>query len=945
MKKIVLFSALIVQSVSWGQVSAEAIQQALEAKKIMEKQSLFQNVAFENVGPTVMSGRVVDVDVNPENPTEFYVGYASGGLWYTNNNGMSFSPVMDAAPTQNVGDIAIDWKRGTIWVGTGEVNSSRSSYAGIGILKSEDKGKTWLNMGLHDSHHISRILINPSKPDEVVVGAVGHLYSKNEERGIYKTTNGGKTWNKTLYINNETGIIDMAVSPKNFKVQYAASWSKDRKAWDFKGSGATSGIYKSEDAGLTWKLFTNAESGFPVGEGVGRIGLAVYDDENVYAILDNQFKRPLQSKKSNSLPVAFSMPGDEFLKLPNKSLNSILKNYGLTEKYRAENIKHWVQNGYLQPNEAAKVVLDAINSLAETEVIGAEVYKSSNGGKSWTKTHQDFIDDFFYSYGYYFSVISVDPNDVNKIYLSGVPIIKSNDGGKTFTSISENNVHSDHHVVWVNPNKSGHLINGNDGGLNISYDDGAHWIKSNSHSVSQFYSVNVDEQEPYNIYGGMQDNGVWVGPSTYKYSSEWYQTGKYPYENLMGGDGMQTQIDKRNPNIVFTGFQFGNYYRIDRASNKREYISPKPKKDEKPFRFNWQTPILLSSHNQDILYMGSNFLHRSMNQGETWTAISADLTQGAKEGNVAFGTIAAVSESTLQFGLLYTGSDDGLIHVSKDGGATWNKISGNMPQNRWVSRVVASAHKKERVYATLNGYRNDDFASYVYMSDDFGQTWKNIANNLPASSVNVIVEDNVNENVLYVGTDNGLYVSLNKGTSWDDFSNGIPNVAVHDLVIQKKAKDLVVGTHGRSVYKINLDQVQQLNDKVIAENLHVFELKKIKKSKEWGNSWSSWAKASEPKAEIWFYSNADAEVLLQIENSLKEVVYFQKVKAVKGLNKHVYDLSITKATADNWKNKDKKLKLEAAKNGNYYLPVSVNKISIQKGKEKVVTDLEIIESK
>ena len=308
MKKIVLFSALIVQSVSWGQVSATAIQQSLDAKNKMESQSIFRNVAFENVGPTVMSGRVVDVDVNPENPTEFYVGYATGGLWYTNNNGMSFTPIMDGAPTQNVGDIAIDWKRGTIWIGTGEVNSSRSSYAGIGILKSGDKGKTWQNMGLHDSHHISRILINPSNPDEVVVGAVGHLYSKNEERGIYKTTNGGKTWNKTLYIDDETGIIDVAVSPKNFKVQYAASWSKDRKAWDFIGSGATSGIYKSEDAGLTWKLFTNAESGFPVGEGVGRIGLAVYDDENVYAILDNQFKRPMDSKKSNSLPIAISMP-------------------------------------------------------------------------------------------------------------------------------------------------------------------------------------------------------------------------------------------------------------------------------------------------------------------------------------------------------------------------------------------------------------------------------------------------------------------------------------------------------------------------------------------------------------------------------------------------------------------------------------------------------------
>jgi photosystem II stability/assembly factor-like uncharacterized protein len=943
MKKIILFSFLIIQSVFHGQVSSEEIQQAITAKKHLENQSLFQNITFKNVGPTVMSGRVVDVDVNPENPTEFYVGYASGGLWYTNNNGMSFLAVMDAAPTQNVGDIAVDWKRGTIWVGTGEVNSSRSSYAGIGILKSEDKGKTWQNMGLHDSHHISRIRINPANPDEVVVGAVGHLYSKNEERGIFKTTDGGKTWNKTLFIDNETGIIDVAVSPKNFNIQFAASWKKDRKAWDFIGSGATSGIYKSEDAGLTWKLFSTAESGFPVGEGVGRIGLAVFDDATVYAVLDNQFKRPLDTKKSNSLAAAFAVPGDEFLKLPNKSLNSILKNHGLTEKYRAENIKHWVQNGYLKPDEAAKVVLDAANSLADAEVIGAEVYKSINGGANWTKTHQGFIDDFFYSYGYYFSAISIDVNDPNKIYMSGVPVIKSNDGGKTFISISEENVHSDHHIVWVNPNKAGHLINGNDGGLNISYDDGAHWFKGNSQGVSQFYSVNVDEQEPYNIYGGMQDNGVWVGPSTYKFSSEWYQTGKYPYENLMGGDGMQTQIDKRNPNIVFTGFQFGNYYRIDRTTNKREYISPKPKKDEKPFRFNWQTPILLSSHNQDILYMGSNFLHRSMNQGQTWTAISPDLTNGIKQGNVAFGTIAAVSESPLQFGLLYTGSDDGLIHVSKDGGATWNKISEKLPKNLWISRVVASAHKRERVYATLNGYRNDDFTSYVYVSDDFGQTWKSIASNVPASPVNVIVEDNINENILYLGTDNGLYVSLNKGMNWDDFSSGIPNVAVHDLVIQKKAKDLIVGTHGRSIYKVNLEQVQQLNDKVIVESLHVFEIKKIKKSKEWGNSWSSWVKASDPEAEIWFYSNTDSEVFLQVQNSLKETIFSQKVQAIKGLNKQVYDLSITKEVADRLKNKDKKLKFEEAKNGKYYLPTSLNTVIIEKGKEKVVTDLEIFE--
>lgn len=945
MKKGILLAAFIAQTVASAQVSPEAVQNSLLSKKQLQEQSLFQNISLQNVGPTVMSGRVVDVDVNPENPTEFYVGYASGGLWYSNNNGMSFLPVMDNAPTQNVGDIAIDWKNGTIWVGTGEVNSSRSSYAGIGILKSTDKGKTWQNMGLHDTHHISRILINPVNPDEIVVGAVGHLYTKNEERGIYKTTDGGKTWSKSLFVNNETGIIDVAVSPKNFKVQYAAAWSKDRKAWDFKGNGSASGIYKSEDAGATWKLYSTANSGFPTGEGVGRIGLAVYDDATVYAVLDNQFKRPLDAKKSNSLPAAFSVPGDEFLKIPNKSLNSILKNYGLTEKYRAENIKHWVQNGYLQPSEAGKLVLASINSLADAEVIGAEVYKSTNGGTSWTKTHQNFIDDLFYSYGYYFAAISVDPSNANKIYLSGVPVIKSDDGGKTFTSISEENVHADHHVVWVNPNKSGHLINGNDGGLNISYDDGAHWFKGNSHSVSQFYAVNVDEQEPYNIYGGMQDNGVWVGPSNYQFSSEWLQTGKYPYENLMGGDGMQIQIDKRNPNIVFTGFQFGNYYRIDRANNKREYISPKPKKDEKPFRFNWQTPILLSSHNQDILYMGSNFLHRSMNQGQTWTAISPDLTQGVKEGNVAFGTLATISESTLQFGLLYTGSDDGLIQVTKDGGVSWNKISETLPQNLWVTRVVASAHKKERVYATLNGYRNDDFTTYVYASDDYGQTWTSIASNIPASPVNVIAEDSKNENVLYLGTDNGLYVSLNKGKTWEDFSNGMPNVAVHDLVIQKKAKDLIVGTHGRSIYKVNLDQVQNINEKVLASTVHVFELKKIKRSREWGNSWSAWAKPTDPKAEIWFYSNEDAEVVLQIENSNKEVLFSQKVMAKKGLNKQVYDLSVPKEIVEKSLAKDKKLKWEAAKNGKYYLPVSVIKVSIQKGKEKVVADLEIFESK
>jgi photosystem II stability/assembly factor-like uncharacterized protein len=889
MKRTILILLLLLQNLSWSQSSINAIQKAMASKKQLEEQSLFKEVVFESVGPTIMSGRVVDLDVNPNNPIEFYVAYASGGLWYTKNNGTSFEPVMDTATTLNCGSLSVDWTTGTLWVGTGEVNSSRSSYSGIGILKSTDKGKTWENIGLTDSHHISKIIVNPKNLNEIIVSVIGHLYTKNNERGVFKTTDGGKTWKQTLFISDDVGVIDMAVASDDFNVLYATSWQRDRKAFNFNGNGIGSGIYKSIDAGTTWQLISTKVSGFPNDEFVGRIGITAFNKDIIYAVMDNQKKKPSEKK--------------------------------------AEKPK------------------DANAALVETDVIGAEIYKSIDGGKTWKKANDNYINNFYNSYGYYFGDITVDKKNQDRIYVTGVPLLFSDNGGKTFTSIDGDNVHSDHHVVWINPNNPEHIINGNDGGINITYDNGKHWILCNSNPVGQFYAINVDEQEPYNIYGGLQDNGVWVGPNDYKYSAGWYQEGKYPYQRLIGGDGMQIQIDKRNPNIVFTGYQYGNYFKVDRTKDKDVAITPKPLKEEKPFRFNWQTPILLSSYNQDILYLGSNFLHRSMNQGETWTAISPDLTQGKKEGNVAFGTITTISESPFQFGLLYVGTDDGLLNVTKDGGATWNKITANLPQDLWVSRVVASAYKKERVYAALNGYRNDDFTTYIYVSNDFGQTWQSIANNLPSSPVNVIIEDSVNEDILYVGTDNGLYISLDRGATWDDFSAGIPTVAVHDLVIQKKAKDLIVGTHGRSIYKVNLEQIQQLKKEVLAKDLYVFEVKKRAKLKQWGSRWSDWSETIEPKVEIWFYSNSDSEVNLQIENPLKGIVFIQDIKAKKGLNKYIYDLSLSREAADKWKSKDKNLKIEIAKNGKYYLPVSKYKISIQKGKEKVVTDFEITESK
>lgn len=643
-----------------------------------------------------------------------------------------------------------------------------------------------------------------------------------------------------------------------------------------------------------------------------------------------------------------SSPGEDFSNISNKELNNALKSAGLSEKYRAENIKNFVASSKLEPKEAFKVIQDANAALFETEVIGCEVYKSIDGGKTWTKMNEKFIDDFYYTYGYYFANISVDATDENRIYIGAVPLLFSNDGGKTFEVISKENVHADHHVTWVNPKNPNHIINGNDGGVNISYDNGAHWIKCNNQAVGQFYAVQVDNDKNYNVYGGLQDNGVWFGPNYYEHDVSWQQEGKYPYLSIMGGDGMQIQVDNRNSNIVYTGFQFGNYYRIDKKTENSESITPKSGKDEKPLRFNWQTPILLSSYNQDIMYFGSQYLHRSMNQGKDWEKISEDVTKGFKEGNVAYGTITTISESPFQFGLLYVGSDDGLMHVSKDGGNSWTKIE--IPENKsktddlWVSRIVASQHKKERVYATLNGYRNDDFTSYVYVSDDFGATWTNISKGL-TNAVNVIVEDAEKVNILYIGTDNGLFISLDKGTTWQDFSADLPNVAVHDLKIQAKAKDLIVGTHGRSIYKVNLEKVKALTDEILAKNLHLFFVEDITKSKRWGSSWSNWAKKMEPKKEVWFYASNSNEMTISITNEMNQEILNKKMVSNKGLNKFELDYILSDVSVQKWMKKNKKMQFQKSNNDVYYYPIGKYKLTLTSSKDKVAQDFEVLEPK
>ena len=790
----------------------------------LEENSIVKNIQFRNIGPTVMSGRVVDFAVNPDDPSHFYVAYASGGLWETKNNGNSFNPIFDNQMVMTIGDIEVDWKKDIIYVGTGEKNSSRSSYSGNGIYKSSNGGKNWEYLGLDDSHHIGRIVLHPDNSDIIWVASLGHLYSENSDRGIYKSIDAGKTWNKTLFVNNRTGAIDIVIDPSNPDILYSAMWEKDRKAWDFDGSGIGSGIYKSVDGGSSWLEVSGGTSGFPDTRGTGRIGLdiSISNPNIIYAILDNQDRKPKDEDVSNEGLTKDSfreISEEDFLKISDKELDAFLKQNRFPRDYDAIKVKELVRNGMISPYALVEYLEDSNSMLFDTPVIGAEVYSSKDSGVTWKKVNEDELNILYFSYGYYFGEIRVDPQDPAKLYVLGVPLLKSIDFGKTWESIDFDNMHGDHQALWVNPNRSGHLIAGNDGGLNISYDDGENWLKYNSTSVGQFYDINVDMKTPYNVYGGFQDNGVWMGPSNYVASLRWHSSGSYPWKSIYGGDGMQTEVDLRDNETVYTGSQFGNYARVNTRTGERKRITPSHKLGERPYRWNWETPIYLSRHNQDILYMGSNKFHRSLDQGNNFETLSGDLTNGGIKGNVSYGTLTTIIESSIRYGLIYVGSDDGLIHVSKDGGFSWKNISGSLPEKMWVSGIYPSNFHQNRVYVSLNGYRWDNFDAMIYVSDDYGTNWSKIGHNLPKEPVNVIIEDLENEKLVYVGTDHGVYASLDYGNKFFAFSSGLSNSPVHDLVIHPREKDLVVGTHGRSIYVAGVKYLQMLNEKILIKNL------------------------------------------------------------------------------------------------------------------------------
>jgi photosystem II stability/assembly factor-like uncharacterized protein len=541
----------------------------------------------------------------------------------------------------------------------------------------------------------------------------------------------------------------------------------------------------------------------------------------VYAIVDNYTLLPDTAKRDTSrlqLIDFKSITKDEFLKLSDTQLDRFLRMNGLQSTYTAAALKEKVKKDSVQPTALYKYLFEEGAGPAANMIHGAEVYRSDDEGASWKKTNEKPL-SLYNTFGYYFGKIFASATNENKIVILGITAEMSTDGGRTFSVMDKGNTHSDWHACWINPAKDSHMITGNDGGCNITYDNGKNWFKANSPSVGQYYAIAVDNDKPYNIYGGLQDNGSWYGSSTNRESIDWTEAGQYGFKRINGGDGMQAQVDIRDNSTIYSGSQFGSYFRTNKLKPENKFIRPAvPGLDAQKLRFNWQTPILLSPHNQDILYLGTQYLYRSMNKGDKLDLISGDLTNGKKTGDIPFGTITTISESPISFGQIYTGSDDGNVYLTKDGGANWLKLGvpdkkgvGGLPQGFYVSRVLASKYQRARVYVTLNGYRNDHFTAYVFRSDDYGQNWTRLGLDLPADPVNVIREDPKSDSIIYVGTDGGVFASIDGGQHFMPFTKGLPrSIPVHDIAIQERENEIVLGTHGRSLFIAKLDLVQAL---------------------------------------------------------------------------------------------------------------------------------------
>ncbi|HET9743996.1 MAG TPA: glycosyl hydrolase [Terriglobales bacterium] len=722
--------------------------------------STYSGLALRNIGPAMISGRIVALAVNPSKRAQYYVGVASSGVWKTDNDGITWTPVFQNEGSFSIGDVKLDPKDpSVVWVGTGENNAQRSVDYGDGIYKSEDGGKSWTNMGLKHCEHIGRIAISPKDSNTVFVAAEGPLWSPGGDRGVYKTTDGGKTWKKVLNISENTGFADIAIDPDDPDTIYASAYQRRRHVWTLIDGGPESGIYRSTDGGANW---TRLKSGLPSVD-MGRIGLAIspVDHNVVYATIEAQDGK-------------------------------------------------------------------------------GGIFRSTDRGATWERRNP------YDQTAMYYAQVVADPKNVDRIYVMNVLIRVSDDGGKTLHVLGEKYKHVDNHVIWIDPNDTNYYLVGCDGGLYESFDRGANWTYKANLPLAQFYDVALDNSKPfYYVYGGTQDNSSVGGPSrTLKINgidnSDWFFT--------QGGDGFRSVIDPEDPNTVYAEYQYGNLARFDRHTGEQTGIQPQPGPDNVPYRWNWDSPILVSSHSHTRLYFAANKLFRSDDRGDTWKTISPDLTRQidrdklpvmgriwgpdavAKNNSTSFyGNIVALSESPLKEGLIYVGTDDGLIQVTSDGGANWSRHDQfpSIPNLTYVSRLLASQHDANLVYASFDNHKMGDFKPYLLKSTDSGRTWTSIASNLPENGpVLAITEDPVNAQLLFAGTEFGLFFTLDGGDHWTQLKGGLPTIPIRDLAIQKREGDLVAASFGRGFYVLDdLSPLRGVNANVLQQRGALFPVR------------------------------------------------------------------------------------------------------------------------
>jgi len=744
-------SALLLLVLAWAPL---ALAQAPPYEAILK------NLRFREIGPANMGGRIDDFAVVENNPSIVFAATASAGLWKTTNAGTTWEPVFDNQAVSTIGDVTVAPSDPSIvWVGAGEANNRQSSSWGNGVYKSMDGGKSWTNVGLKETHHIGRIVVHPADPNIAYVAAAGRLWGPSKERGVFKTTDGGKTWSHPLFLNEDTGVIDIALDPQSPNTLYAAAYQRRRTAFGFNGGGTNSGLHKTTDGGATWTRLT---TGLPEGGDTGRIGVTIYrrNPNIVYAIIQH------------------------------------------------------ARGG---------------------------VFRSENKGETWTRMSDTNPRPMYYSQ------IVIDPNNDQRIWVMGAPMYYSEDGGRNFRSNLVQRIHGDHHAMWINPANSDHMIVGSDGGIHFSSDRGRTWDYVNTLALAQFYEIGVDMRKPYFVCGGLQDNGSWCGPSATWFTQgitneDWYRVG--------GGDGFYVQIDPTDHNIVYAESQDGNLLRRNLRTNESRSIRPRPKEGEPPYRFQWNSPVVVSAHDAKTIYYGGNFLFQSADRGDSWTKLGGDLTTGVDrdklpimgktpdretlsrhDGVQAFPSITTISESPLRPQVMWAGTDDGNVQVTRDGGKSWKNVADKapgVPQGTYVSRVVASRHEEGAAYVTFDGHRSNDFRVHVFQTSEYGENWKAISKGIPDNGgvVNVIREHHRNRNVLFAGAEYGAYFSLDRGANWHRLKNNLPTVPVDDIAIHPRENDLILGTHGRSIWVLDdMTPLEQLNEKVAVSDLHLFDMR------------------------------------------------------------------------------------------------------------------------